>query len=387
MSDRINTSLLTDLENVNETNYEYQTNFNDTHTTSNEWTVMKSMTFKQDYASSIATGAREIKAPGRYPMGIEATWTSGADGLNEAVVTIQETGRIIPEGKARATLDDLEKENTQGSVELAYSENPFFSMPFNGSTGASGRNGYGMKIGMRSDGTLYTVTGTGTPYVSSAFNAHDTLESLAIFLNEQKLPTLVELTQNMVEIAPSLPVGIKAQVSNPSGEGVLQYGIVTLNASDNYLPVESPVLWYDCTKSSTQTPVEVLDQAICSSKPNQQSIRSSVAGNDTFYTGIALVPDETYALSPVCAEEKAWVQVEGQSPETIDGVADGFTTLRLNSKITSTPDTLQEMIDLVVRGDACGKIENGQLRIIWDASSPNVVPKTLQCGSPINTSE
>ncbi len=391
MSDTINTDLMSDLGAVSEAGYEYSTNFNHPQTTANENDVMKRLRFKTSYSTSNTDDFRTIATPGRYPMAFEATWDKGSDGVGTITLTIQESGRIIQEGVSRATLDELEAEKSASGVTLAYSENPFFYLPFNGSTGLTTvRNGYGTSYAMRANGKLELVQGSATSANTSvSLNEHTTLEQLSAFVTTRKQPVLLSVEgaskPYTINLAPSIPVGVRADVTNPSGIASMQYGFVRVGAETNFIDA-SPILWSDCTRSTSQL-VSTLDQATCNTAiANQTTIQGSISGNENFYTGIALVPDNTYAMVPACAVDNAVILGEGQSPTQVGRTVQGLgEPLRLNNSrfTTQSVDTLQDVINLITRGDACGKLDGG-LTAIWDASSERVVPKTLQCGSPIN---
>ena len=322
---------------------------------------------------------------GKYPVSMYVEWKGSTDTdflLDKALPFINTL-----EGTPLAAI------TTSSGDELAYEDNIFFQLPFDGTTGytsTDGRNAYGMDIAYLANQSLAGVKGNA--YVKKGYATLSTLNELAGLVERTGKPTLVELNDDKLTLAPSTPVALRAQVSNANGIAALQYYFQTPSVGNNvpFTLTGSPILWNDCTKKSGGT-VNVVMGGTCRGDLDafSQSIHGSTIGNEYFYSGVALVPtDQTYFLDLVCANNAAVVKGPPSGKEySVDNTPDAdIESVPLSNADVTKIKSLKQALDQVFKGDACASLKADAFSIIWDVTSTKVVPQDMQCSAtPLNT--
>ncbi len=342
---------------------------------------VKGIKFRTSAEATLAAELPLAVEAGKYPVSMFVQWRGNDtdEFLLEAFYPFIDKGNHTP----------LESITTNDGDELDYEKNIFFQLPFNGTTGfEDGRQGYGAGLGYRDNDTIVQVSGN--PYVPYSYTEISDLAELASFVSGTAQPTTLEVTDGAITFAPSLPLGIKAQVGNAQGLPVLQYEIRNPAANQSISLPASPVLWNDCT-STTGSLVPVQNSNACNTaRPlaTSQLLSGSKIGSESFYTGLVLVPTlstiKTHYLDLACANSAAIVLGPDGVQHTVDNSPDAqidsIVLSKGGTKVTEVK-TLKQMLDQIYKKDACAFMGEDTFSVIWDTTSTNVLPENLRCSA------
>ncbi len=315
---------------------------------------------------------------GKYSLSMFAEWTSATTGnfvLNRMVPVVN-----------KVTYTPVAEITTENGDALDYEENIFFEIPFNGTTGMgtpNARVGYGAPFTYRASGEIAAIGTNGT------YTNINALPELATFITTTKKPTLASVSAKTITLAPSTPMGVYAHITSPSGTPTLEYFFTRTGSeiSPIALGSASPILWNDCALAQGgNAPVNVCN----TTRPTDQCVQGVAGSLEKSFSGTIFVPAQPTSINLYSARENASVIFANGNAATSPFKVDGTPDTQLQSVAVSNPNVgriqyLKDALNLVYGETACASFSGSTFDIIWDVSSPKVVPAALTCAAATAT--
>ncbi|MEK6821443.1 MAG: hypothetical protein AABY11_03535, partial [archaeon] len=280
----------------------------------------------------------------------------------------------------RKTLAQLQP---QGAL---YTQNPFFWTPFNGATSTDDRSEFGSPLSI--DPAFGTITGNGATNYALVGNTMEYLTKTS--QANGGLPVLFSLDRTGTSITtnstPHYPIPIKLNFRSSVAPTNFSYSIVQQGNQNPGVSADA-INWFDCTATNPQRE-QTTGGPACANYLNgaTRTISESFPG-DYYYTGTLLLPTQAgvqHDLHLACANQEATVETIKGSFE-VDNLQDlQKAILNLDSSYAygagvNPPVTLQQLMDSIQSGDACGKSNANAFSVIW--ALDKVTPPNLTCQS------